>query len=118
MVREGLISLVHSQSFGTQRGRQDSTSLLLEGTGRMHPTPGGSLQQAQKGSPQLGVRGWRPGGAEGGSWLPEASQSSKIDGLTADKRQPGGHSCFSKYLKWAQTSYGPGMGGDLQGWGE
>lgn len=76
-------SLVHSQSLSTQQGWQDSTSLLLEGTGRMHPTPGGSLQQAQRGSPQLGgVRGWKPGGAEGGSWLPEASQSSKIDGLT------------------------------------
>lgn len=69
MVREGLISLAHPQSFGTQRGWQDSTSLLIEGTGRMHPTPGGSLQQAQKGSPQLGVCGWKPGGAEGGRKL-------------------------------------------------
>jgi hypothetical protein len=26
---------------------------------------------------QLGVRGWKPGGAEGGSWLPEAFSALK-----------------------------------------
>lgn len=56
--------------------------LALRGHREEAPDPWWQLQQAQEGSPQLGVRGWKPGGAEGGSWLPEASQSSKIDGLT------------------------------------
>lgn len=60
---------------------------------------------------QLGVRGWKPGGAEGGSWLPGASQSSKIDGLTDSwQKAAWGHSCVSKYVKWAQANYGPGVG--------
>lgn len=71
------------------------------------------MQQAQKGSRRLGVRGWKPGGAEGGSWLPEAFQSSKIDGLTDSWQEAawGGQSCFSKYLTWVTDILWPWDGG-------
>lgn len=77
------------------QGHRLPSSPGAEVGGRCPPVPRGPAGgtdpwRRQEGSRQLGVRGWQRGGAEGGSWLPEASFASKTDRQTAVQRRPRG----------------------------
>lgn len=73
--------------------------------GRCPPVPRGPAGGTdpwrwQEGSRQLGVRGWQRGGAEGGSWLPEASFASKTDQQTDRQTDSCPEAAWGAQLLW------------------